>query len=195
MDIDEQVYTGDSTLGVTGLINNASAYTSNVVADSNSHTTWAQKLADDTTGNVGPTQILNDVNTLLTSVWQNAAWAVCPSELRVPPAQFGLLAANKVSTAGNISILEYLRINSIANAVNGRPLNIQPLKWLKGNGAAGADRMMAYTKDRNRVRFPLVPLQRTPLEYRSIYQLTTYFGRLGVVEAVYPETIGYADGI
>ena len=55
--------------------------------------------------------------------------------------------------------------------------------------------MIAYTNDPMRVRFPLVPLQRTPLEYRGIQQLTTYFGRLGVVEVVYGETIGYVDGI
>jgi hypothetical protein len=55
--------------------------------------------------------------------------------------------------------------------------------------------MVAYTKDEDRVRFPMVPLQRTPLEYRSIFQLTTYFGRLGVVEFVYPETMLYRDGI
>ena len=55
--------------------------------------------------------------------------------------------------------------------------------------------MVVYTQDKNRVRFQMVPLQRTPLEYRSIYHLTTYFGKLGVVEMVYPETVMYADGI
>jgi len=55
--------------------------------------------------------------------------------------------------------------------------------------------MAAYTKAQNRVRFPMVPLQRTPLEYRSLFHITTYFGRLGAVEFVYPETLAYADGI
>jgi hypothetical protein len=41
----------------------------------------------------------------------------------------------------------------------------------------------------------LVPLQHTPVEYRSIWQLTTYFARLGCVEIVYPEMIGFSDGI
>jgi hypothetical protein len=41
----------------------------------------------------------------------------------------------------------------------------------------------------------MTPLQRTPLEWRSIYNLTTYYGRLGVIEVVYPETILYRDGI
>jgi hypothetical protein len=38
-------------------------------------------------------------------------------------------------------------------------------------------------------------LQHTPIEYRSIWQLTTYYGKLGVLEVVYPEAIRYADGI
>ncbi len=181
MDIDEMVYKGDSFLGQTGLINNANVATTNVAGG-----LWAAKTAD---------QILADVNALLNSVWQASGWAICPSELRLPPTQFSLLVSTKVSTAGNMSVLEYLKINSLSNSINGRPLNIQPLKWLYQAGAANADRMIAYTNDRSRVRYPLVPLQRTPLEYRSIYQLTTYFGRLGCVEFVYPETAGYADGI
>jgi hypothetical protein len=195
MDIDEQVYIGDANLGVPGLINSSAVYQTNVVADANSHTTWAQKISDDTTGNVGANEILADVNGLINAVWANSGWALCPTELRLPPTQFSLLVSTKVSSAGNISILQFLKDNSLSNAINGRPLNIQPLKWLKGAGASNTDRMIAYTKDRERVRFPLVPLQRTPLEYRSLFQLTTYFGRLGVVEFVYPETLGYADAI
>lgn len=195
MDIDEMVYIGDSALGQTGIINNGSVYTTNATADGNSHTTWAQKISDDTTGNVAATQIANDINTLIQNVWANSGYSICPGELRLPPAQFSLLVSYRVSSAGNVSLLEYLKLNTLSNSVNGRPLNIQPLKWLKGAGASSADRMIAYTKDKSRVRYPLVPLQRTPLEYRSLFQITTYYGRLGCVETVYPETLGYEDGI
>jgi len=190
MDIDEMVYIGDATYGKVGLFNADTIVGSvtNVATNGGSpaSTFWTAKNAD---------QILADVNELLTSVWTASGFAIVPSELRVPPAQFGYLVSQKVSTAGNISILEFLRANSISNAANGRPLNIQPVKWLVGRGSGGTDRMVAYTRDRDRVRFPLVPLQRTPLEYRSIYQITTYYGRLGVCEFVYPETLGYRDGI
>lgn len=182
MDVDEQVYIGDTVLGVTGLVNAATVTNVSNAATGN----WATATPD---------QIVADVNELLTSVWAASAYAVCPSELRLPPAKFGLLVSRKVSDAGNISILEYVKQNTISNSINGRPLNIQPLKWLFQRGVANADRMMAYTKEQDKVRFPLVPLQRTPLEYRDIRQLTTYFGRLGVVEVVYPELIGYRDGI
>ncbi len=126
--------------------------------------------------------------------WAAAAFAVMPGRLLLPPVEYGLLVSTLVSTAGNISILEFLKRNSLCNAVNGTPLEIYPCKWLtgtnnSGKGPTATDSMVAYTKAKTRVRFPLVPLQRTPLEYRDLRQLMTYFGRLGAVELVYPETI------
>ncbi len=182
MDIDEQVYIGDSALGLTGLVNGSAVTNSSNATTGN----W---------GSATPDQILADVNELLNSVWAASAYAVCPSDLRVDPLNFGRLVSTKVSSAGNISVLEFLKLNSLSNAINGKQLDIQPLKWLTGRGASSTNRMVAYTKDPMRVRFPLVPLQRTPLEYRDLRQLTTYFGRLGAVEFVYPETVGYRDGV
>lgn len=194
MDIDEMVYTGDSTLGLYGLFNNDGVIThANVVAAGASSPTgnttslkWVDKTAD---------AILNDVNTLLAATWAAAGWAVMPENLRLPPVQFGYLVSQKISSAGNMSILQFLRENNLLTASTGRKLDIQPVKWLTGRGASNTDRMVAYTNDEDRVRFPMVPLQRTPVEYRSLYQITTYYGRLGVVEFVYPETVQYADGI
>lgn len=191
MDIDEMVYIGDTDMGKYGLLNSTSV-TNNTNAVTGA---W-------TGGTTTPAQILNDINELLTSVWKASGYAVCPSELRIPPKHYGYLSTTLISTAGTVSILKYLEDNSIALRINGKPLSILPLKWLSGRGSGGTpfddtttNRMVAYTNDSKRVRFPLVPLQRTPLEYRSIYHLTTYFGRLGCVEFVYPETLGYRDGI
>lgn len=193
MDTDEQVYIGDTTLGKTGLVNAASVTNvTNVANGAAGSPLWENKTPD---------EILADVNELLSSVWAASAWAVIPTELRLPPKKYSYLVSQKVSNAGNMSILQYLRDNNLA-AANGQKLNIQPLKWLNGAGSGGTqgddtttNRMVAYTKDPMRVRFPMTPLQRTPLEYRSLYQITTYFGRLGVLEVVYPETIGYRDGL
>lgn len=186
MDVDEQVYIGDTMLGYEGLINSSLVTATNVVNGASGSPLWANKTPD---------EILADINKLLSDTWLASAYAVCPSKLLVPPAQFSKLVSQKVSDAGNISVLEYLKNNSLSNSINGVPLDIQPLKWLAGRGAGSTNRMVAYTQEQNRVRFPLVPLQRTPLEYRDLRQLTTYFGRLGVTEIVYPETISYADGI
>ena len=182
MDIDEQVYVGDELLGLQGLVNSSRiSNTSNAVTGN-----WDTATRQ---------QVLDDVDEILTSSWEASGYTVCPSKLLLPPKKYSKLVRTVVSDAGNISLLEFLKTNSIANSLNGQPLDIQPLKWLPGRGASNKDRMVAYTQDQQRVRFPLVPLQRTPLEFRSIYQLTTYFGRLGAVEFVYPETVAYRDGI
>lgn len=186
MDIDEMVYIGDTTFGKYGLLNSPLVTATNAVNGAGGSPLWSSKTPD---------EILADVNTLLNNAWAASGWSIVPSELRLPPKAFTYLVSQKVSNAGNVSILEFLRNNSIANAQNGRPLNILPIKWLTGRGSSGTDRAFVYTNDRERVRYPLVPLQRTPLEYRSLFQITTYYGRLGVMEWVYPETAAYLDGI
>jgi hypothetical protein len=182
MDVDEMVYVGDAQLGFKGMVNNANVSASNVPNGSWTVTTAAANM-------------LADVNSVLNAAYAATGYAFAPSHLLLPPTQFSVLATTLISSAGTLSVLEYIKINSVSNAVNGRPLIISPVKWLTGAGASSTNRMVAYTKEEQYVRFPMVPLQRTPLEYRSLFQLTTYFGRLGVVECVYPETLAYGDGI
>jgi hypothetical protein len=189
MDIDEQVYIGDTALGITGLLNHTG-----MTEVANAQTgTWSTASAQ---------QILDDVNELLTTVWKNSGYAICPSKLLIPPTQYGLISEKLVAANGTTSILSYLEQNSISLRINGKKLDILPSKWCTGTvnsgqgpGAAGKDRMVTYTQDRKRIRMPLVPLQRTPVEYRSLAQLVTYYGRIGSVELIYPETIGARDNI
>jgi hypothetical protein len=182
MDIDEEVYVGDTVLGMNGLLNHSLlTNTGNAVTGS-----WASAT---------PAQILADINSLLNSVWAAAAWAVMPDRLLLSPTEFSILVSTLISSAGNISILEFVKRNNLA-ASNGQTLEIQPVKWLLGTnnantlGVAATNSMFAYVKDPMRVRFPYVGLQRTPLEWRDIRQLVTYYGRLGAVEMVYPEVCG-----
>lgn len=186
MDIDEQVYIGDAGMGVEGLLNSSKVTASNVANGAGGSPLWANK---------SPKEILDDVNKLLNDAWAASGFAVCPSKVLLPPLQFSSLATRFVSDAGTMSILQYVKENSVCMNVNGRPLDIQPVKWAVNRGAGGTNRMAAYSQEQDRVRFPLVPLQRTPVEFRDLRQLTTYFGRLGVTEFVYPETVAYADGI
>jgi hypothetical protein len=199
MDIDEMVYIGDSSLSALGLINNDTSrggtITAQPVAQSTitASTLWSQKTPD---------EILADFNTALTSVWAASAWAVLPSRALIPPAQFGLLSTQKVSQAGNVSTLKYIQENNVLTASGQGKLDIFPLKWCIGSAVGGTtgtigtgDRMVIYTKDQDRVRYPMTMLQRTPVQYDSLYHKTTYFCRLGQVEFVYAVTIGYFDGI
>ncbi|WP_455853129.1 DUF2184 domain-containing protein [Pantoea endophytica] len=179
MDTDEQVYIGDTELGVAGLLNLPSVLP---IAAAGA---W--------TATTDPDVIVQDINLVLTAAWVDSGYAVCPAKIGLAPELFGLLASKKVSSAGNISVLEYVKINTIAFQENGEPLEIVSMKWASKRGVAGAHRIVAYTQDEKYVRFPMVPLLNTPLEYRGMQQLTVYYGKLGQVETPYSNTIAYLD--
>jgi hypothetical protein len=155
-------------------------------------TAFAVKSAD---------EILNDFNEILSSAWDASAWEFPPDRILLPPAQYGFIATQKVSQAGNESILEYVKKKNVA-AAQGLAIDIFPSKWCIGAASGGKigvidghDRMVAYTKDKERVRYPMTLLQRTPAQYLGMFHLVTYFCRLGGLELVYPETVCYRDGI
>lgn len=194
MDLDQIVYYGDSQLGFTGLVNSNSAVgsVSNVANGASTTPQWTTKT---------PTEILKDVNEILTAAWQASGWKVKPNRLMLPPAQLGYIASQPVNSAANKSILAYILENNICTQ-QGVPLEILELKWLIGAGAGGTqgqlgtvDRMVAYNDDKKYVQFPMTDLQRTPLEYRSLFQITTYWSRIGQIEWRYGTTAAYRDGI
>lgn len=194
MDVDEMVYIGDTSTGDTGLVNNAKVTNVNNLPNGVSGSPlWSAKTPD---------EILADVNFMLTSVWEASAYAVMPERMLLPPKVFGYLSTQKVSAAGNMSILKYIQENSLLTTSGRGKLEIFPCKWLVGAGVGGTigtdgafNRAMVYTKDKERVRYPMTMLQRTPVQFQSIYHMTTYYARLGVMEVVYEETIGYFDGL
>lgn len=186
MSTDEMVYTGDDATGSKGLLNSTEVTSGSVPNGAGGSPLWVNKTPD---------EILKDVNDLIQAAWQASGFAVCPDKLLLPPAQFAYIAGQKISTAGNVSILTFLEDNSISLRVNGRKLDIQPVKWLTGRGAAGANRMVAYTNNEDRVRFPMVPIRRETPYYLGIKFNAPYIWAFGEVEFVYPETVRYADGI
>jgi len=198
MDIDKVVYMGDPGVVPFGMLNNSGTPNTGGIATTTaatgaaSGTKWSTKTAN---------EILADVNTMLTNTWTQSAFAVIPDRLLIPPAQYGTLVSQIVSTAGNVSILKFLEENNLAAQRGGR-LEIFPAKWCIGMGAGGTqgqlgtvDRSLAYSKDTQRVRYPMTPLQKTPIQYMGIYHVTTYYCRLGQTEWIYPSTASYLDGI
>jgi hypothetical protein len=185
METDEMVYIGDVDTGSKGLLNSTLVGAAAVAAGVGG-VTWALKTPD---------EILKDVNDMIQAAWLASGYAVCPDKLLLPPAKFAYIASQKISSAGNVSILTFLEDNSISLRVNGRKLDIQPLKWLSGRGASATDRMVAYTNNEERVRFPMVPVRREIPYYLGIKFNAPYIWAFGEVEFLYPETLAYRDGI
>lgn len=186
MNTDQMVYIGSSDVGATGLVNSSLVTVDAVANGISGSPLWVNKTPD---------EILADVNSLLTAAWSASAFAVCPGTLLLPPAQFSYIASQKVSSAGNVSILKFLKENCISLNVNGKELDIQPVKWLTARGVDSANRMVVYTNAEDRVRFSMVPIRRETAYYQGIRFTAPYLWAFGEVEVVYPETIRYGDGI
>lgn len=190
-EVDQKVYIGDSNFNEEGLLNSDSIVqkTSLTIGSGSGATTaWETKT---------PAEILKDVNDLLTDVTKRAAGR-CPNILLLPIKQFSYLAGRLVSDAGNSSILTFLKNNSIATHKNPSPLEIYSVQWLEGRGKIDnvvKDRMVAYTNKAEYIQFPMFELAPWRPSINDLHYVLPYHWRLGCVEIMQPETIGYADGI
>jgi hypothetical protein len=186
---DQMVYIGDTspTVQAYGLVNSPLVTSASVPADgAGGSTTFASKTRE---------QITRDVNDLLNATYLASGYAICPDKLLIESSVFANLAGRPSGESSDKSILQYLKENNICTAKNGVNLDIQPLKFLTGIGAGATNRMVAYTNDESRVRFPMVPIRRETTYYQGITFTAPYIWAFGEVEFVYPETVQYADGI
>jgi len=184
VDLQNQVYTGDTLQAIKGLVNSTLITATDVALNAGATSRlWINKTDD---------EILADLNTLLTATWAQTGYTSMPRRLGLPPAKFAYLVSRKIVN-GSMSIAKYLAENSIAMTTNGVPLELVPMRELTGAGVGATDRMTAYTKRRDYQRLPLSAMASTPMQYRDLYQRVVYYRRVGTVEIVKPETLRYAD--
>lgn len=178
--------------GYTGLVNNTSVSASSVAVGAGGLRTWVSKT---------PGEILLDVNTAMSSTWAASNYDITgmANHILIPPNDFAFIASQLISSAGTVSILTYLLENNIGKS-QGVDLKIFPSRWCIGAGAAGADRMVCYVNDEDRVKLDVtVPIQRvmttpTIAEGGGAY-LTLYAGQIGVVKFLYTYPALYQDGL
>lgn len=188
--IDMNVYTGYAKYGTTGLMNDPNVVITAAPVGVSTTRTWKTKT---------PTEILNDVNSVMTLGWEASEYDLTgmPNHLLIPPEQYAYIVTTLVSAAGSRSILDYLLENNIGRN-QGIDLVIAPSRWCKGAGAAGVDRLVAYVNDEDKVYFDMpVPLSRimTQPDVREVAFLTAYAAQFGVVKFLYFQPPQYMDGI
>lgn len=188
--VDQLVYRGFTSVGFTGLVNDANIIRSTAPNGAAGSSLWQNKTVD---------EILWDVNKTLTEAWAASEYdeSAIPNHLLLPPDKYAYIVSTRIGTSGNENILDYLLRNNLATNRGGN-LYIAPCRWCSGAGTGNTDRMVAYVNDRDKVYFDLpVPLTRAmtqPVALQFAY-ITIYAAQMGQVKWLYYQPARYMDGI
>ena len=172
---------GDSAKGWDGIIN------STLVTPSTAAGTFA---------NLTGIQIADDINALLGGVWTTTSQVRYADTLLLPPAQFNLLATKPIGDNADKSVMEYIKNYNVYTQLTNQPLMIKTLRQLVGAGASNDDRMIAYSRDADVIRFH-VPQELQFLEPQRRADTYVYYGHgvLAGTEIMEPTAVRYSDGI
>jgi len=175
--------TGDTEYNLPGFINNPNV-TASAVANPGSGTEFSNKT---------PEQIIKDINDLFSDINVDTNQVESADTLALPTAQWNYLAGTLLSALSGITIMQAI-INSSPFLKSVSDIIATP--ELAGAGAGGTDRMMAYTKDMDKVVFHVpMPLKfSAPQRKGRGFEVPGEF-KCGGVEFRYPGSARYADGI
>lgn len=176
-------FNGDATKGLEGFLNNSNVPTGNV-ANPGSGTEWVNKT---------PAQILTDVNNFLGSIFETTKQKERADKLLLPTKQWNHITSTARSDNSDMTILQYIVANSpYLNSAE----DITSLPELTGAGTAATDRMMAYTKDPDKVVFhiPMAFRIEQPVRKTLGFEIPAVY-KLSGVEFRFPLSASYADGI
>lgn len=188
--IDQNVYLGFEQLGTSGIINDKKVTVATVENGAAGKAEWKSKTPD---------EILQDINQALVEAWTASEYDLggMPNHILIPPENYAYIVKQKVSEAGNISVLEYLLQNNIAKN-QGVDIDIEPCRWCIKAGEGKTNRMVVYVNDEDKVNFDItVPITRAmtqPSVERAAY-LTLFAAQIGQVKFNYYQPVKYFDGI
>lgn len=191
--MDQNVYTGLTEYGTTGLVNNPDA-TKTTAASNGAAAAASTKWKDKT-----PDQILKDVNTALLAVWEANGYdlSAIPNHILLPYEQYNYIMTTKVTDLATETIYDFLVKNNVA-AKNGGELFIGATAYCKGAGTDSSDRMVVYVNHERFIKADeLVPLARVMSQpnVENVCYDTAYMANVSEVQIFYPTAILYMDKI
>ena len=140
--------------------------------------------------------IADDINKLLGGVWVGTNKQRMADTLCMPTAQLNILATKPIGDNANRNALAYIKENNIYTLYTNQPLNIKAIDQLSTAGVSNVARAVAYSRDRNVVRFHI------PQELQFDTPMRQYGGWVypghGVaagLEVREPNGFRYMDGI
>lgn len=121
--------------GMYGLLNNPKVSRVTVAATgTGSSTEWTKKT---------PQQILDDINAMLDSIFDNTKEELWPDTLLISGTRWAHIAGIRLDNTLENTILTWIKTQLEVKGIT----NIMPIRQLTGTGTAGANQMMAYKRD------------------------------------------------
>jgi hypothetical protein len=182
------IYNGSSVEFFPGLINHPLIPQSSVDDGVSTATEWITKTPD---------EVIFDIETAITSIFSVTNTVMSATDLYLPPDQFGLISSTKAGVLGNDQvILKFTSEQNISAGISGRRVNIQPLRYLKGSGVGGTDRMMVVSKTANNymmanpIDFRMYDIQKIGFQFQYFAE-----SRISPLMFPFPKFAAYWDGI
>jgi len=172
---------GDEIHNIQGFLTNPNLQEVTLAADGTGDSkTLASKSADN---------MVRDIASLFTAVHDVSKGVEFADTLMIPINQFNLIANTRLSDI-NMTVMKFVMENNP---------HLKEIVWvteMKGSGAGGTDKMVAYRRDPDALsmeipsEFKQLPVQEKNLEYK----VPTH-QRFGGVLVYYPLSVAFADGI
>ncbi len=143
-----------------------------------------------------PGNILRDVNSILTGIWQSSLTVEMANTLLLPLSVMGVLSMTQLPNT-TMNLLEWIKKNNVYSQEVGGELLVRGVRGLDTAGATGGGRAIAY--DRN----PDVLKMHRPMSHRFLdvyrdgaltYKIPGIF-RLAGLEVRRPGAVRYIDNI
>jgi len=177
---DNIAWNGDSVYNIQGFINypNITEYT---VPTGGSGTEWSTKT---------PIQILADLTGIVTAIIDSTNGVEAPNTVIMPITQFQIINDTPIGDNADKTILQFFLSNS--QFIN----NVDWVTELKGAGAGGIDRFMAYDRNERSITleipqpFEMYP----PQQIKQEWEIDAHEETAGVI-VYYPQSVVFGDGI
>lgn len=175
-------FKGDANHGLYGLLNHPNISTQVIPADgTGASALWVNKSVD---------LILRDMNLIANFPVANTKGVEIPDTLLLPLEQYNLIATKRIGVDSNMTVLKYfLETSPYIKAV-------EWLEELNGFGTGGADVILAYKRDPEKLTFeiPMDFVAHDPQAKGLEYQIPCE-ARTGGVIVYYPLSICKGEGI
>lgn len=180
-------FLGDTTKGLTGLINASTPARADVPDGASTDPQWSTKTPD---------EILADVNAAITGVWITTKTVAMADTMLLPLAQYALIATKRIDAHASTTILSWIEQNNIYTKVTGQKLTIRAMRQLAGAGNSGTDRMVVYRRSPEVLKMHIpMPLQFLAPQQEIYRWLVPGMFRIGGTDIRLPSEIRYYDSI